>query len=267
MFEEQLDRRWSEALPLALEAAAGTLVHFQSPRLVVEQKSDLSPVTIADREAELFLRERLLARFPDDGFVGEEFGEVAGHSGFRWVVDPIDGTKSFISGVPLYSTLLGLLWQDQGVAGAIILPGLDEAVSAARGRGAWHWRGRQRQPAAVSERGSLSNAIFVTSQVDSFARRGAESVFLGLQQAAAITRTWGDGYGYLLVATGRADLMVDPFMHLWDAAAIQPIIDEAGGAFVDWRGNPTVHSGEGLATNRHLLESVLAVTRQAPSLS
>jgi histidinol phosphatase-like enzyme (inositol monophosphatase family) len=267
MLEEQLERRWPSALQLAFEAATGTLSHFQNPQLVVEQKADLSPVTIADREAELFLRERLLARFPDDGFIGEEFGEVKGRSGFRWIADPIDGTKSFICGVPLYSTLLGLLWQDQSVAGAIIVPGLDEAVSAARGRGAWHWRGGQRQPASVAGRGSLGGAVFVTSQVDSFARRGAESVFLGLQQAAAITRTWGDGYGYLLVATGRADLMVDPFMHLWDAAAIQPIIDEAGGIFVDWRGNRTVHSGEGLATNQDLLESVLAVTRQAPSLS
>lgn len=261
MLDSELERRLDFGRQCANDAGKLTLRYFQQAALEVERKSDNSPVTIADKEAELFLRERLLAEFPLDGFVGEEFGEIAGTSGFRWVADPIDGTKSFISGVPLYSTLLGLLWNDHSVAGVIELPALDESISAARGRGAIWRKGRIEQPARVSERGSLSDAIFTTSQVDSFARREAASVFEALQNAAYVTRTWGDGYGYLLLATGRVDIMVDPFMNLWDAAAIQPVVEEAGGIFASWSGVPTIHSGEGLATNARLFSAVVEITR------
>lgn len=261
MLDSELDRRLDVGRQCAHDAGKRTLRYFQQPTLDFERKSDNSPVTIADKEAELFLRERLLGAFPQDGFVGEEFGEVAGTSGFRWVADPIDGTKSFISGVPLYSTLLGLLWHDQSVAGVIEVPALDESISAARGRGATWRKGSIEQPARVSERSSLADAIFTTSQVDSFARREAANVFEALQKAAYVTRTWGDGYGYLLLATGRVDIMVDPFMNLWDAAAIQPVIEEAGGVFSSWSGVPTIHAGEGLATNARLFSVVVEITR------
>ena len=265
--DRELDERLQIAVKLAEQAGQGTLKHFQQPRLAVERKSDNSPVTIADQEAEKFLRAELLRAFPDDSFIGEEYGEIEGSSGYCWVADPIDGTKSFISGVPLYSTLLGLLFEGESLAGVIVLPALDECVYAARGRGAWFRKGTAVVKAQVSHRTSLRDAIFVTSQVDSFSRRNAAGAFQALQERAYVTRTWGDGYGYALIATGRADVMVDPAMNLWDAAAILPVIEEAGGRFTDWQGNRSIRSGEGLATTPSLLDEVLQITRSYPKPS
>jgi histidinol phosphatase-like enzyme (inositol monophosphatase family) len=263
----ELVDRWKFAVELAKAAGRHTLNYFQQD-ILVERKGDHSPVTIADREAEQLARERIAQAFPHDAILGEEFGEVAGTSGYRWIIDPIDGTKSFIAGVPLYSTLLGLEHAGRSVAGVIYIPALDEGVHAARGGGAWKFAGGQREsPAKVSTRANLADAIFVTSQIDSFAKRGAAEVFQRLEQSAYITRTWGDGYGYFLVATGRADVMVDPMMFLWDAASLQPVLEEAGGTFTDWRGEPTIYSGEGLATNGLLQQEVLAITRSAARLA
>ena len=259
-----LQSRLELAVRAARAAGRGTLAYFQQDNFAVERKSDDSPVTVADREAEQLLRRMILAEFPHDAIVGEEFGEQPGSSGFRWIVDPIDGTKSFISGVPLYSTLIGVEHDQQSLIGVIYVPGLDECVSAAKGLGAVYQKGETQQPARVSARESLASGLFVTSQVDSFAQRGAADAFLRLQQAAYITRTWGDGYGYLLVATGRAEAMVDPKMNVWDAAAMQPILEEAGGTFTDWQGVPTIFGGEGVATNGRVLDEVLRVTRDFP---
>jgi len=260
---DELADRWKFAVDVAKAAGKHTLQYFQQS-FQVERKGDNSPVTIADREAEQLARERIAKTFPHDAILGEEFGEVAGSSGYRWIIDPIDGTKSFITGVPLYSTLLGLEYSGRSVAGVIYIPALDEGVHAARGAGAWYFaKGQPETPARVSKRAQLSDGIFITSQVDSYAKRGAASVYQRLEQTAYITRTWGDGYGYLLVATGRADVMVDPYMFLWDAASLQPILEEAGGTFTDWQGQPTIYSGEGLATNGLLLDEALAVTRLA----
>jgi histidinol phosphatase-like enzyme (inositol monophosphatase family) len=233
-----------------------------------ERKSDQSPVTIADREAELLVRERLKIEFPHDAVLGEEFGESPGTSGYKWVIDPIDGTKSFISGVPLYSTLLGVVHENRSIIGVIYIPALDEGVHAARGGGAWYFAGGGDDvPATVSTKGALRDGLFVTSQVDSYFHRGAGDVFKHLEEQAYVTRTWGDGYGYLLVATGRAEVMVDPIMQVWDAAAIQPVLEEAGGTFTDWQGEPTIFSGEGIATNGLVLPQVLARTKLAPRRS
>lgn len=259
--------RWKFAVELAKAAGRHTLNYFQQD-FAVERKGDHSPVTIADREAEVLARERIGQNFPHDAILGEEFGEVAGTSGYRWIIDPIDGTKSFIAGVPLYSTLLGLEHAGRSVAGVIYLPALDEGVHAARGGGAWHFaKGKPESPARVSKRERLSDGIFLTSQLDSFAQRNANAVFHRLEKTAYVTRTWGDGYGYLLVATGRADLMIDPIMHLWDAASLQPVLEEAGGTFTNWQGEPTIYTGEGIATNGLLLEEVLVVTRSASRLA
>lgn len=256
-----LTARLDTALSLARAAGDVTLELFQRG-IAVERKSDDSPVTQADRAAEQLMRQRLRAEFPTDAVVGEEFGETSGSSGFTWVLDPIDGTKSFISGVPLYSVLVGVIWQRESVVGVIHMPALHETVYAARGQGAW-WTtgGRPPSAATVSSCSELREGLFLTSQVDSFALRGAGDAFLRLQQRASITRTWGDGYGYLLVATGRALAMVDPVMNLWDAAAIQPVLTEAGGTFTDWSGENTIHRGEGIGTNGRVLAEVLAITR------
>ena len=250
------------ALTIAHEAGKRTLSFFQQPDLQVDRKTDDSPVTKADREAEELLRDRIGRAFSDDGILGEEFGGTEGSSSYRWILDPIDGTKSFISGVPLYSVLIGILHQDDSVAGVILNPGLDECVYAARGQGAWWQRGGgEALRARVSTR-PLCRGVFVSSQVDSFAPRG--DAFRQLQQAAYITRTWGDAYGYMLVATGRAEVMVDPIMNVWDAAPLQPILEEAGGSFTDWQGAPTVHAGEGVGCNQRVLDDVLAITRASP---
>jgi histidinol-phosphatase len=257
----EVDTRLEAAKQFAVEAGKLTLDYFQQG-VTVERKSDDSPVTIADRDAEKLLRRRIAERFAQDAIVGEEFDDVEGTSGFRWILDPIDGTKSFISGVPLYGTMIGIEHESKSVVGVVYCPGLDEGIYAAQGQGAWHFQnGQPPKQARVSSRESLSDAVFVTSQVDGFAERGAALAFQQLESAAYVTRTWGDCYGYLLVATGRVDLMVEPLMNVWDAAAIQPIMEEAGGTFTDWKGNPTIHAGEGIGTNGHLLEQVLKITR------
>jgi len=254
--------RLNLAISAGKEAGRLTLQYFQQDNYEVERKSDASPVTIADRSAEQLLRERIAAAFPTDGVIGEELGTTSGTSGFNWILDPIDGTKAFIHGVPLYGTLIGVEHQGRCLAGLIFMPALGEGVYASAGQGAWHFRGQSPPtPARVSRKAELSEGLFVTSDLDTYDHRGAAAAFAALQKAAYITRTWGDCYGYLLVATGRAEVMVDPIMNLWDAAALQPILEEAGGTFTDWQGNPTIHAGESIGTNGLVLEEVLAVTR------
>jgi histidinol-phosphatase len=264
----EIARRLELAISAGKEAGRLTLRYFQQDTLQVERKSDASPVTIADRSAEQILRERIAAAFAKDGILGEELGTTNGTSDFTWILDPIDGTKSFISGVPLYGTMVGIEHEGRALAGLVFMPGLDEGVFASAGQGTWHFRGDQ-QPrrCRVSTKARLAGGLFITSQVDSFAKLGRQAAFDALQAAAYITRTWGDCYGYLLVATGRAELMVDPIMNVWDAAAIQPIIEEAGGTFTDWQGNPTIHAGEGIATNGLILDEVLSITRPCTRLS
>ena len=246
----------------AREAGAITLEYFRRDDLAVERKGDDSPVTAADRAAEEHLRRRIAENFPDDGILGEELPETEGQSGYRWILDPIDGTKSFIHGVPLYGTLVGVEREGRSVLGVILIPALDESVYAARGQGAWYASGnREPEPARVSSRQTLAESLFLTSEVLSFDELDRRTAYDRLQAACRLTRTWGDCYGYLMVATGRADVMVDPVMSIWDAAALSPILEEAGGTFTDWQGEPTIHAGEGIGTNGHVLEEVLAITR------
>jgi len=260
--DTEVQDRLELALSAAREAGRFTLEFFQRDNFQVERKADDSPVTEADRGAEQLLRRKIVEAFPHDGILGEEYGEQAGSSGYRWILDPIDGTKSFISGVPLYATLVGVEYETNSVIGVIDVPGLDECVYAASGHGAWYVEGDvDPRPARVSTKGRLADGLFVTSQVDSFEECGVAEVYRALEKTAYITRTWGDAYGYLLVATGRAELMVDPIMNLWDAAPLQPVLEEAGGAFTDWQGRPTIHGGNGIGCNRHVLEEVLAITR------
>jgi histidinol phosphatase-like enzyme (inositol monophosphatase family) len=229
--------------------------------LAVELKHDHSPVTIADRQAEQWLRERIAEHFASDGILGEEFPERRGTSGYRWILDPIDGTKSFVRGVPLYGTMVAVEHDGQAVIGVVDLPALDERAYATTGQGTWHHRGDDEpRRAFVSTITPLAGGLVSASDTrcPSAARQEA---YNRLQRAALVSRTWGDCYGYLLVATGRAEVMIDPVMNLWDTAAVQPIVVEAGGTFTDWQGNPTIHGGEAIATNGHVLDEVLAFTR------
>jgi len=253
--------RFELAQRIAREAGQHTLNYFQK-EVAVERKADQSPVTIADVEAEQLLRDRISAAFPDDAILGEEFPERDGSSGFRWIVDPIDGTKSFIHGVPLYGTLIGIEHEDESVAGVIEIPGLNESVAAAIGMGAYHRQGdAEPVPAQIANETSLANGLLVTTETTTYADRGAVAAYQQLDAAAQLTRTWGDCYGYLLVVTGRAVAMIDPIMSLWDAAALKPILEEAGGTFTDWQGKATIHSGEGIGTNGHVLREILEITK------
>lgn len=259
----EIEERLQFAVEIAREAGDGTLGYFRRSDLAVERKADQSPVTVADREAERLLRKRIGERFPQDGIIGEEFGEKTGQSGFQWILDPIDGTKSFIHGVPLYTTLVAVLENGEPQIGVIHAPAVGETAYAAVGAGCWYSAGANAKPvrARVSDVGTVKESLVLTTEIKSFAenrRSNALDLFLQLQQAARVSRTWGDGYGYLMVAIGRAEAMVDPIVNLWDAAALQPVIEEAGGHFSDWDGNATIRAGEAVATNARVRDEVLA---------
>lgn len=253
-----MQRRLAFAVQAAREAGRGTLQYFRRDNFSVDRKADDSPVTIADRRAEEMLREAIGRAFPQDAILGEEFGEIAGTSGYRWILDPIDGTQSFIHGVPLYATLVAMEREGESVLGVICLPAVDECVYAAVGEGAWQVVGDgQPRRASVSKQADLAKATFLTSEVDGFNAVGRHDVYMRLQAAVRVSRTWGDGYGYAMVATGRAELMVDPRMAVWDAAAMLPIMQEAGGTFTDWQGKATVNSGQGVASNGLVFDAAM----------
>ncbi len=257
-----MQQRLERARQFAQEAGELTLENFyRLDSVAVERKADASPVTVADREAELLLRKRIAEHFPDDAVFGEEFPEKEGISGFRWLLDPIDGTKSFIHGVPLYSTLIGLVQDGEPVAGVIELPPVGERVWAGRGLGAWHESVRSTAPAKakVSDCSHLSDALFLTSEVLSFDKTDRTEAYRRLERSVRLTRTWGDAYGYAMVATGRADVMVDPVMSDWDAGPLLVVLEEAGGRFTDWKGKATIFGKEGVATNGRLHEEVLSI--------
>ena len=258
----EIQRRLDFAVEAARAAGEITLRYFRRADLIVERKTDDSPVTLADKEAEAYLRDSIHTKFPHDGIVGEEWGTDEGTSGFRWIIDPIDGTKSFIHGVPLYATLIGVECEGRAVIGVDRIPATGECIYAARGRGAWYQVGDDSpQPAQVSRCEQLSEAAWVTSEVFNFDKINRREAFHQLQSATRLFRTWGDGYGYLLVGTGRVDFMIDPLMEIWDAAAIQPIIEEAGGKFTDWRGRAVFTSGNGIGSNGLLHDQILQILR------
>lgn len=223
------------------------LAHYRTA-LTVESKGDGSPVTIADRAAEQAARAWIGQRFPDDGILGEEFGAVEGTSGRRWLLDPIDGTKSFVRGVPLWGTLIAVAEGDRVLAGAAYFPAVNEIVAAAPGEGCW-WNGRR---ASVSTVDTLAAATALITDDRTFANAAQRDAWDTLAAAVGVARGWGDCFGYLLVATGRAELMVDPIINPWDAACFFPIIEEAGGVFTSLSGERTAFGGHAIATNRAL---------------
>lgn len=248
---ESLMQAAAELARLAGDVALG----YYRRAVAVETKADGSPVTAADRDAERAAREWIEARFPEDGVLGEEFGALRPDARRRWILDPIDGTKSFVRGVPLWGTLVAVAEGDTVLAGAAYFPPVGELVCAAPGEGAW-WNGARCGVSAVS---SLGSATVLTTD-DRFPERPERrDAFARLAARSAVARSWGDCYGYLLVATGRAEAMVDDIVSPWDAAALQPIVTEAGGAFTSWRGEPTAFGGDAIATNRALADDVRSI--------
>jgi histidinol-phosphatase len=239
-----------ESLVAAVEQVArlagDIALGYYKSSLVVESKADGSPVTIADRSAEQAARSWIESRFPNDGILGEELGIARPDARRRWVLDPIDGTKTFVRGVPLWGTLVGLCEGDDVLAGAAYFPALGEMLAASRGAGCW-WNGVR---CRVSSLATLSEATVLTTDERFAGDREHLAGWRNLSSRAAVSRSWGDCYGYLLVATGRAEVMVDGIVSPWDAAALMPIVEEAGGIFTDWKGTRTAFGGSAVATNQ-----------------
>jgi histidinol-phosphatase len=243
---------WMRATEEAARVAGAVALGHYRRGVVVETKGDGTPVSVADRQAEEAVRTWLEARFPKDGILGEELGATRPEARRRWLVDPIDGTKTFVRRVPLWGTLVALVEGEEVLAGAAFFPAVEELVVAARGAGCL-WNG---QPAHVSKVSRLSDASVLATD-EHFAGNALQRTrWSRLAMSAALTRTWGDCYGYLLVATGRAEAMVDGVMAPWDSAALKPIIEEAGGVFSDWQGRPTAFGGNAIATNAALARTI-----------
>ncbi|PYS89640.1 MAG: histidinol phosphate phosphatase [Acidobacteria bacterium] len=242
------------AAQLARGAGEITLRYFRRT-LEAERKADGSFVTAADREAEKFLRAEIGRRFPDDAIIGEEEGEQAGTTDRRWIIDPIDGTYSFVHGVPFYGVLIGLEIADEPSVGVVHLPALGELIKAARGQGCY-WNG---ELARVSATDSMAEALLLATDFGTCERYGFGAAADELQRRFGARRTWGDCYGHVLVATGRAECMLDPVMNVWDCAPLLPIVEEAGGTFTDWRGQRTIRGGNAISTNGALFNEVFQI--------
>jgi histidinol phosphatase-like enzyme (inositol monophosphatase family) len=252
----ELDGLLRFSLEIAEEAGAITLRHFGSVQ-ALDTKGDGSPVTEADRATETFLRDRIGRRFPGHGILGEEFGETNAGSAVRWILDPIDGTRSFVRGVPFYGVLIGIEIEGSPLVGVAHFPALRETVGAALGHGCL-WNGR---PARVSSIRALSEAGTLTTDPAGLLDHPSTAGWEKIVRMSSLARSWGDCYGHILVATGRAEVMVDPILAPWDAAPFIPILEEAGGRFTDLAGTARIDGGSGVSTNGLLHDQVLALLR------
>lgn len=242
------------AIEIARKGGEHTLKYF-GKNIEIKRKSDDSPVTKADQKAEEIMRKEIAKSFPGHGIVGEEHGFINEESPVQWILDPIDGTKSFIHGVPLYTTLIGVLFEDEPVVGVIYAPVLDELCEAAKDEGA-RLNG---EACSVRPCESLAQATFLSTDATTAAEFGFGDEFQQLLAKTAMNRTWGDAYGHMLVATGRADLMFDPILNIWDAAPLLTIMQEAGGVYCDVTGKETIQTGNGISCSKELLPEVLAI--------
>ena len=237
----------SAVAEVAALAGAEALRHFGTP-LDVEAKPDGSPVTRADRAAEQLARAWIEERFPEDGILGEEFGETRPRAARRWLLDPIDGTRAFVKGVPLWGTLVAVVKGEQVLAGAAEYPAAEERIAAARGEGSW-WNGARCHVSGVD---ALARATVLATDVGFLRTPERGRRWHALAARVSDARTWGDCFGYLLVATGRAELMTDGRLSPWDAAAFQVVVEEAGGVFSDWQGRASAFGDGAIASNAAL---------------
>jgi histidinol-phosphatase len=243
------------AVQTAHAAGRLTLGYFQND-VRPDYKSDDTPVTVADRQAEALIRERIEARYPRHAILGEEHGVKAGEDEeFRWIIDPIDGTKAFIRGVPLYAVLIGLEIAGRCEVGVAYFPALNDMIFAASGLGCF-WNGRRARVAATDR---LARSFVGFTGAESFEPAGRFDAWRRLLRASYCSVGWSDAYGHALVATGRMEIMLDPVLNPYDCAPFPPIMREAGGYFGDWSGSETIYGKEGLSTTRTLLPQVLAL--------
>jgi histidinol-phosphatase len=248
-----MDRRLEVAIAAARAGGEVALRYFRSG-VAVERKRDASPVTVADREAEQRVVEVLRAAFPEHGILGEEFGEHAGR-GARWIIDPIDGTKSFIRGIPYFATLVALEEDGEVTTGAIYAPVLDELLYAQKGGGAFDSNG----PLRVSDVASLRNAMLVFGGANVLRQAGHWEAYERLVDASSRQRGYGDYFGYTFVARGQAEAMIDVDLKPWDLAPLKIIIEEAGGRLTDFTGRPTIHGGSAVASNGRVHDEILEI--------
>ena len=248
------------ALDAVRKAGQSTLKHFQSG-VVVEYKSDASPVTVADKNAEAILRLAISEAYPGETILGEEQG-LTGSGNTRWIIDPIDGTKSFICGVPLYATLLSYEVDGEPILGVSYFPALDEMVYAEQGQGCF----LNDKQVHVTSRTTTKGGFLACGGPNSMVKYGRWKPFEELSSHAVATRTWSDAYGHCLVATGRVDAMIDPVVSRWDLSAIKIIVEEAGGRFTDFRGENPFDRGdiglEAISSNGLVHDELLKVYAQ-----
>jgi len=254
------DPSWWTLRDLALAAAqaggSAALAHFRRPDLQVETKHDDSPVTVADREAEAAIAARIRSARPQDAWLGEETGTSAGSSPYRWIVDPIDGTRNFVRGIPLWAVLVACEHVEHGVvAAAVGIPGLGEWYDAVLGGGA-RLGG---QAIRVSRVATLADSLFCFESPSWFARNRMDRCFAELCTGTALQRGICDAYGHMLVATGRAEVVVEPQLKVWDVAATSLVVREAGGRFSDLDGTPSIRSDNAVVSNGLVHEQTLAV--------
>ncbi|GAB5560623.1 MAG: histidinol-phosphatase [Synoicihabitans sp.] len=254
--KEEVDLTLQRELITELASASAEFIapYFGNPGTDVEFKSDDSPVTAADRGAEEVMRKMIEARFPDHGIIGEEHGTVREDAEFVWVLDPIDGTKSFITGVPLWTTLIGLLHRGEPVLGAINQPTLGQLAI-----GDGQTTTLNGKPVRCRPTTSLNTATLVTSDHYNLAKYQDGAACDRLIEQTRLYRTWADGYGYLMLAAGFVDISMDPIMNPWDIAAVIPVVRGAGGVITDWTGNTPYPAESTLAAaNAELHSAVLA---------
>lgn len=238
------------ALELADAADAITLDRFEASDLKVKSKPDMTPVSDADVAVEEVLRERLAEARPGDSIVGEEFGGETAFEGRQWVIDPIDGTKNFVRGVPVWATLISLLVDGQPVLGVVSAPALARRWYAAQGSGAWRTFNKgSLKRLEVSHVGELADASLAMSSLEGWKARGLQENFIALTERTWRLRGYGDFFGYCLVAEGAVDIAAEPEVSVWDLAALSILVTEAGGTFSSLNGEPGPHGGDAIATN------------------
>jgi len=247
------------ALQLADRADAITLDRFGALDLRIDTKPDLTPVTDADEAVETDLRAALSRERPDDAVLGEEYGGTAEFHGRQWVIDPIDGTKNFVRGVPVWASLIALLSDGVPIVGVVSAPALNRRWWAGRGLGAFATTGGDSARAlSVSGVGDLASASLSFSSLSGWADLGRREQFLALTDEVWRVRAYGDFFSYCLVAEGAVDIAAEPEVKLWDLAPLDILVREAGGNFTNLDGQPGPHGGHAVATNGLLHDATLA---------
>lgn len=252
--------RLEVAVRAAREAGLMTLSYYQSPGLKSDAKGDGSPVTVADKKGEELIRAIIERDFGADAILGEEFPEKQGSTGYRWIIDPIDGTRSFTRGIPHYAVLIGVEHEGRAVVGAVEVPALGERLSAGRGLGGW-WTARDGsvRPARVSHIDELKLATVEMNSGPTMIKHGLWPVFEAVSRSVARTRGWSDAYAFVLAATGRVDVALGLGFSPWDIAPFQAIMEEAGGAFTSWGGESSIRASRIVASNGRFHTDLLRV--------